>query len=808
MESESRMNNDEAVLFQEQDLNKTESSVQSPNFESRETFTAEDNFDDNCSSTTGASGCRDNSVSPQRFSGIEHDAGARNTSISRANHIEIEFRGSDPYNNSDDNVVNFNVNTMESVKNNSSNNDIKPLDTMINVSNIELINAKHDENIDKSSSGPNISNIMDDGSSSTEFLSRQRALDRANVFLRWNLAPSKQQVAEFLEMAQGKLNLSMVSEKGYDYCLLYFELLRDGLINGNLWRETTVEELLSAINEARQTLNGDVTPPQNIKKRRVNNTLHDDNSSSYNSKNIENGKIPLHVLTKVTKHNPEFDDTNSELQETPVNYFGLERNNRCDETDDRQVDNENIDNSFNSLEWQGVNSTSSKASDISVESSCLNLNKDTAADSNRGGSDSDDTGDNIQDNEGNISSKQDAMNRLLNPKSGCKGVSWSNRQMAWLAFWKEDNQRRSKTFSARKLGFEEAQRRAIEFLRRKREEVRMKTQAHLYEELPRVGTASINSSGDNAGIKTPSRRNYSNSNATTTATPATPVTPSLDLEQYSNTMHQFIPGFDDSSRNLMSGAGSIFNTTGNILPNNIPSIINHGNGIQQNMIQSNVGQPGILTAAAAAAAQQMGLPFHLAAISSMAGGGIPIDPAISATVAAATGMNIGVQAPPQNQANSINGFTHAALMAANPFFMFGAAAAAAAAAAVGSGNSNVGSSHSGSHFPWQQFQNGGIGSLVQNPMQVDRREMSLSMPTNNSFSIYPPEMRSGAKGDSSEFNTHSSIERVDKHNEGGDKTLICEPKVEAIVNDVTESLTDNIKSIPKIEDGAGSITAL
>ncbi|OII73754.1 uncharacterized protein cubi_03552 [Cryptosporidium ubiquitum] len=809
MESESRMNNDEAVLFQEQDLNKAEPSVQSPNFESRETFIAEDNFDDNCSSTTGASGYRDTSVSPQRFSNIGNEV--RTDGISAAeNNIEVEFNSSVSYKDNGSNGIHGICTIEESVKENPK-IDTETIDVKINIPNAKIINANcENENIDNSVIRFNNSDVTNNNSPSIEFLSRQRALDRANVFLRWNLTPSKQQIGEFLEMAQGKLNLSMVSEKGYDYCLLYFELLRDGLINAHLWRDTTIEELDSAITEARQTLNGEITPSKNIKKRRVNNTtLQDDHSSLYNSANTENEKIPLHILTKINKHNSEFEDAGSEFQETPVNSFSLEQSIGSDETEGKpEVDNEDIDNSYNAIEWQGVNSNSSKASDISVESNSLNLNKDASPDSNRDGSDSDETGDNTQEHEDNTSSRQDAMNRLLNPKSGCKGVSWSNRQMAWLAFWKEDNQRRSKTFSARKLGFEEAQRRAIEFLRRKREEVRMKTQAHLYEELPRVGSSTINSSGDSSGIKTPNRRNYSNSNATTTATPATPITP-LELDQYSSAVHQFIPGFDDSSRNLIAGANPLFSASGNILANNIPSMINHGTTVQHNVIQSNIGQPNILTAtaaaAAAAAAHQMGLPFHLATLSSIAGG-IPIDPSISATVAAATGMNLGVQNSQQNQANPISNFTHAALMAANPFFMFGAAAAAAAA--VGSNNTHIGPNNSSSHFSWQQFQNGGIAPLIQNQIQTDIREApSPSQPNSNNLSSNQPEHKSETKYNSPEINSNSLIDNEDKH-EGSDKTLINESKTEVIANYINESLLNNLKSMPKIDEGTSNITVL
>eukprot|EP00916_Digyalum_oweni_P015082 GHVL01024601.1.p1 GENE.GHVL01024601.1~~GHVL01024601.1.p1 ORF type:complete len:253 (+),score=32.90 GHVL01024601.1:45-803(+) len=57
-------------------------------------------------------------------------------------------------------------------------------------------------------------------------------------------------------------------------------------------------------------------------------------------------------------------------------------------------------------------------------------------------------------------------------KSGFKGVSWNRRMNAWLAFWSENKLRKSKTFSARQIGFEEARVAAIEFLKTKRDELK------------------------------------------------------------------------------------------------------------------------------------------------------------------------------------------------------------------------------------------------------------------------------------------------------------------------------------------------
>eukprot|EP00914_Ancora_sagittata_P014246 GHVO01027797.1.p1 GENE.GHVO01027797.1~~GHVO01027797.1.p1 ORF type:complete len:256 (-),score=37.62 GHVO01027797.1:655-1422(-) len=59
------------------------------------------------------------------------------------------------------------------------------------------------------------------------------------------------------------------------------------------------------------------------------------------------------------------------------------------------------------------------------------------------------------------------------PQSGFKGVSWNSRMKAWLAFYVTENgERKSKTFSTRKLGMEEARLQAISFCREKQEQRR------------------------------------------------------------------------------------------------------------------------------------------------------------------------------------------------------------------------------------------------------------------------------------------------------------------------------------------------
>lgn len=59
------------------------------------------------------------------------------------------------------------------------------------------------------------------------------------------------------------------------------------------------------------------------------------------------------------------------------------------------------------------------------------------------------------------------------PQSGFKGVSWNSRMKAWLAFYVTENgERKSKTFSTRKLGMEEARLQAITFCKQKQEQRR------------------------------------------------------------------------------------------------------------------------------------------------------------------------------------------------------------------------------------------------------------------------------------------------------------------------------------------------
>lgn len=54
-------------------------------------------------------------------------------------------------------------------------------------------------------------------------------------------------------------------------------------------------------------------------------------------------------------------------------------------------------------------------------------------------------------------------------RSGYRGVSWNRRMKAWLAFWSEGKNRRSKTFNAKVMGFEKARSAAIDFLKKKKQ---------------------------------------------------------------------------------------------------------------------------------------------------------------------------------------------------------------------------------------------------------------------------------------------------------------------------------------------------
>jgi AP2 domain len=65
-------------------------------------------------------------------------------------------------------------------------------------------------------------------------------------------------------------------------------------------------------------------------------------------------------------------------------------------------------------------------------------------------------------------------------RSGCRGVSWNRRMRSWLAFWTENKIRRSKTFNAKVLGFENAREQAILFLKNKK--IQLRQQSNYKEE--------------------------------------------------------------------------------------------------------------------------------------------------------------------------------------------------------------------------------------------------------------------------------------------------------------------------------------
>ncbi|OII77215.1 AP2 domain-containing protein [Cryptosporidium andersoni] len=605
MDSETKMKDGEIEQIKDEALGKVEGTAQTP-----QNFVIEDvdegQFDDSCSSTTGASGGRDTSKSPQRCEEINTNEGV---------------------------VVTAEKNTSNCIK----------VDTSLNGYTDKTEPLNNTEN-----------NTC--GNGNVEFLLRQKALDRANIFLRWNLLPQKYQIQEFLDMVQGKLNLGVISEKGYDYCLLYFELLRDGLVGPHLWSGITIDIIEDMLSETRQTLSNGLAPPQTNKRRRS-SVLND--TGNHVPLTHDEAQIPLHLLTQdkdrrfINDSDGEF--ISGEIQGTPVTSYRLSPSEGSEDNEDKVVMTASRDRSYNNLEWSGSHRKDNlecntvpdieKSENEEVTKSSENMTSDN---------ENDGIGGNCTNSS---SSRHDAVNRLLNPKSGCKGVSWSNRQMAWLAFWKEDNQRRSKTFSARKLGFEEAQRRAIEFLRHKREEVRMKTQAHLYEELPRVGNSTASNGSDTPKIQ--GRLNLASTSATTNNTP------SFDLESLTN--GHLVSGLDETNHGVI--VNNVSNANALLL------------GPQPGVIP-NITQQGALTAAAAAAAHQMGLPFHMATLSSLPAS-LPIDPAFSAAVAAAT-ASMGLGTPPSsgsNQSSTMTNFPQAAtLTAANPFFMFSATAATNSAA--------------------------------------------------------------------------------------------------------------------------------
>lgn len=70
-----------------------------------------------------------------------------------------------------------------------------------------------------------------------------------------------------------------------------------------------------------------------------------------------------------------------------------------------------------------------------------------------------------------------------NYQSGYKGVSWNRRMQSWLAFWAEGNRRHSKSFAAKAFGFENARKRAIDFLRKKRNSLGLAEDDNVYATL-------------------------------------------------------------------------------------------------------------------------------------------------------------------------------------------------------------------------------------------------------------------------------------------------------------------------------------
>jgi len=78
----------------------------------------------------------------------------------------------------------------------------------------------------------------------------------------------------------------------------------------------------------------------------------------------------------------------------------------------------------------------------------------------------------VDPNEASIAPMMLEMVKEPNPvefRSGYRGVSWNRRMKAWLAFWSEGKNRRSKTFNAKVMGFEKARAAAIDFLKKKKQ---------------------------------------------------------------------------------------------------------------------------------------------------------------------------------------------------------------------------------------------------------------------------------------------------------------------------------------------------
>lgn len=81
------------------------------------------------------------------------------------------------------------------------------------------------------------------------------------------------------------------------------------------------------------------------------------------------------------------------------------------------------------------------------------------------------------------------------PQSGFKGVSWNSRMKAWLAFYVTENgERKSKTFSTRKLGMEEARLQAITFCKQKQDQRRERKRTRELQNHQHCGSASATSS--------------------------------------------------------------------------------------------------------------------------------------------------------------------------------------------------------------------------------------------------------------------------------------------------------------------------
>ncbi len=87
-------------------------------------------------------------------------------------------------------------------------------------------------------------------------------------------------------------------------------------------------------------------------------------------------------------------------------------------------------------------------------------------------------------------------------RSGYRGVSWNRRMKAWLAFWSEGKNRRSKTFKAKVLGFEKARSAAFDFLKMKKHLLSQNDSSYEEDEEDDFSVTTTSESPDFSGTST------------------------------------------------------------------------------------------------------------------------------------------------------------------------------------------------------------------------------------------------------------------------------------------------------------------